>query len=303
LTATGIINPPPLSESALRRFVSANNLLSDRSEPTPRKKYEKEHINELWIADFMYGPYIKDAKRKRQALLCDCIDDHSRMIVGSLWAFTENVVTLELVLKQAITRFGLPKVFYVDNGSAFSSLYLEVACARLGIVLIHSKPYDSPSRGKIERFHRTVRDKFLATLDISEINSLDALNDHFAAWLNADYHKVIHSGIQTTPLDRWDSDLQHTSLRFLAPEELYFAFCQTFKRKVKNDSTIQLDGKLWQVPPAYIGRSIEVRYPTDRPLEVYLFENNKPVCRLTLCNPAENASSPANAIRFSDQED
>ncbi len=277
LIAQGIINPPPVSESALRRFVSANDLLSKRTEPTPRKKYEKEHVNQLWIADFMYGPYLRDGKKKRQAILCDCIDDHSRVIVGALWSFTENSLALECTLKTAISRFGLPEILYADNGSAFSALHLEVTCARLGIILIHSKPYDSPSRGKIERFHRTIRDKFLAQLDVKQIDSIHLLNDHFAAWLNSGYHKVFHSGIGTTPFDRWDADLQQTSIRFLSQQDLYFAFYQTFKRKVKNDSTVQLNGQLWQVPPTYIGKSIEVRYPSDRLQEVYLFENNQPV--------------------------
>lgn len=173
----------------------------------------------------------------------------------------------------------------------------------MGIALVHSKPYDSPSRGKIERYFRTVRDKFLRTPEGKEPQRLDQLNEGFSAWLDSDYHKVVHSGISTTPLDRWNADLQETQLRYLTREELYFAFCQTFKRKVKNDSTIQLENRIWQVPPRYIGSTIEVRYPTGCPNELYLFENEKNVCRLSLCNPNENATSPANSIRFADQEE
>ncbi len=304
LIAQGILNPANVSESSLRRFVESKKLLQEKTEPKPRKKFEKEHVNQLWIADFMYGPYVQEGKRKRQAMLCDCIDDHSRVIVGALWSFSENAATLERLLKLAISRFGLPSILYVDNGSAFSCEQIEIACARLGISLIHSKPYDSPSRGKIERFHRTIRDKFLSMLDLSQIDGIQTLNEHFAAWLSAGYHNVVHSGIGTTPLDRWNADLSQTSLRYLTSEELHFAFCQTFKRKVKNDSTIQLQGRLWQVAPSYIGKTIEVRYPTDLPDEMYLFENNKPVCRLALCNPHENATPPASTVRFSDpQED
>jgi transposase InsO family protein len=303
LSSKGLINPPPVSQSALRRFVESNRLLSDRADPVARKKFEKEHVNQLWTSDFMYGPYLKDGKRKRQTYLCAVIDDHSRMIVGWLWSFNETSATLEMVLKEAIARFGLPSILYTDNGSAFSNQSLELACARLGIALVHSKPYDSPSRGKIERYFRTVRDKFLRTPEGKEPQRLDQLNEGFSAWLDSDYHKVVHSGISTTPLDRWNADLQETQLRYLTREELYFAFCQTFKRKVKNDSTIQLENRIWQVPPRYIGSTIEVRYPTGCPNELYLFENEKNVCRLSLCNPNENATSPANSIRFADQEE
>lgn len=300
LSLQQIINPPWLSESALRRFVKARDLLSTKTDPIPRKKYEKEHVNQLWIADFMYGPQVSEGRRKRTAILCDCIDDHSRVIVGARWSFSENTVALELMLKTAISRFGVPKVLYVDNGSAFSTLHLQVACARLGIVLIHSKPYDSPSRGKVERFHRTVRLRFLPGLALQNISSLEALNESFDGWLRKEYHRSVHAGIGTTPLDRWDADIADNPPRYLSAEELFFAFYQTFKRKVKNDSTISLNGNLWQVPPAYIGKTIEVRHPSDLPMDLYLFENNKPVCRLHLCNPAENATSPASAIRFAD---
>jgi transposase InsO family protein len=303
LSSQKIINPPWLSESALRRFVKARDLLSTKTDPVPRKKYEKEHVNQLWISDFMHGPQVSEGKRKRAAILCDCIDDHSRVIVGSQWSFSENTVALELMLKSAINRFGVPQLLYVDNGAAFSTLHLQVACARLGIVLIHSKPYDSPSRGKIERFHRTVRLKFLPGLALQKIDSIEALNDCFEGWLRTEYHRSLHAGIGTTPLDRWDADIAENPPRYLSAEELFFAFYQTFKRKVKNDSTISVNAKLWQVPPSYIGKTIEVRHPSDLPMDLYLFENNKPVCRLHLCNAAENATSPAGAIRFADPND
>jgi len=75
-----------------------------------------------------------------------------RGIVGHAFSAHETVSVLTLVMKDAFLAFGLPKRFYVDNGSAFSSDLLARACARAGISLTHSKPYDSPSRGKIERF-------------------------------------------------------------------------------------------------------------------------------------------------------
>jgi hypothetical protein len=114
LSSKGLINPPPVSQSALRRFVESNRLLSDRADPVARKKFEKEHVNQLWTSDFMYGPYLKDGKRKRQTYLCAVIDDHSRMIVGWLWSFSETAATLEMVLKEAIARFGLPSILYTD---------------------------------------------------------------------------------------------------------------------------------------------------------------------------------------------
>lgn len=65
---------------------------------------------------------------------------------------SENSLSLQKTLKQAVLTYGVPQRFYCDNGKVFSSGYIHMVCAKLGTALIHSKPYDSPSRGKIERF-------------------------------------------------------------------------------------------------------------------------------------------------------
>lgn len=302
LDSQGIINPPYVSESALRRFVSAHQLLRAANEPIPRKKYEKEHINELWISDTMHGPHLVDGKKKRKSYLIAIIDDHSRMIVGSGWFFAENTLALETVLKDAIRRFGFPELFYCDNGSIFSSQSLQLSCARLGIILRHSKPYDSPSRGKIERLWRRVRDQFLSTLSAAGTVGIQQINDLFASWLESDYLKAFHYGIEGRPIDRWLADAKVTRIRKASDEELDWAFYQSFQRKVKNDSTFQLDGKLWEVPARYIGKKIEVRYPTGFPERLYLFEDGKPILKLARCKPNENATAPASSIRFSDSK-
>ena len=73
-------------------------------------------------------------------------------------------------LKEAFARHGLPKILYCDNGPSFSCRLLTLAWARLGVALVHSRPYDSPSRGKIERLFKTVRGSFLSLLPLSTLS-------------------------------------------------------------------------------------------------------------------------------------
>ncbi|EFK09406.1 conserved domain protein [delta proteobacterium NaphS2] len=68
------------------------------------------------------------------------------------------------VLKQAVLRRGIPMRLFVDNGSAFRSQHLSLVCAKLGITLIHARPYHAAAKGKIERWFRTVRLQFLPML-------------------------------------------------------------------------------------------------------------------------------------------
>lgn len=298
LLAEGEISPTNICEGTLRKYIKDNNLRSLKTEPIPRKKYEKEHINELWIADGMRGPCILQGNKKRKTFLISAIDDCSRVIVGASFFYHENSINLEIIVKEAILRFGLPKVFYCDNGSIFISSHLQLACARLGIALVHSKPYDSPSRGKIERYHRTIRQKFLPLLGLTEINSIEELNTSFSSWLDKDYHKCFHTGIKNKPLDKWMDKLKRTNIKRISSHELDLAFYMTITRKVKNDSTVSVNGSLYEVPPKFIGKKIEVRYPIDKPDELHLYENNQPVCNLKKVNPIENANTPDWGIKF-----
>lgn len=297
LISEGDIKPDWIGEATVRKYINDKELRPAGKAVCPRKKFEKEHINELWISDCLHGPYLMHERRKRQVFLISIIDDYSRCIVGGRFFFHENSISLEAVLKDAISRFGLPKIFYCDNGSMFVSSHLQLACARLGIALVHSRPYDSPSRGKIERFNRTVRQKFLPLIDVSDTD-LDQLNTAFDRWLDKEYQKSFHHGIHTRPLDRWMDDLTTTPIKRVSSQELDLAFYISIKRKVKNDSTISINSILYETPPSFIGKVIELRYPSDNPEDLSIYENDKPVHKVKRVNPHENANLPAWEIKF-----
>src|SRR5208283_2000110 len=268
LIAEGHINMGELSEGTVRDYINANDL-KQNNPPEPRKKFEHEHINDLWIGDCMHGPHISNGNKKHKTFLIAAIDDHSRMVVGARFFFHENSISLEAVLKDAILHFGLPKAFYCDNGSLFVSSHLQLACARLGIALIHSRPYDSPSRGKIERFNRTVRQKFLSVLRLPD--NIDDLNEAFDLWLQDEYHRHMHYGINARPLDRFMDDIKTTSVKRVTEEELDTAFQITLKRNVKNDSTVSIGGVLYECPTEFIGKKVEIRHPSDKPHDLAIY--------------------------------
>jgi hypothetical protein len=156
-----------------------------------------------------------------------------------------------------------------------------------GISLIHSKPYDSPSRGKVERFFRTVRDRFL--VGIPEGIPLDELNDAFRRWLQEDYHHKLHGGIGERPIDRYNASIARVSIRRLSKSELDEIFLVRYERVANNDATISFKGDLYEVPTAYIRQRIEIRHPVDDPRELYLYDNGIRVGRIKLLNKKENA--------------
>jgi putative transposase len=291
-------------ENAIRKFIIDNDLKPKPQPPQPRKKFEKPHINDLWISDFMYGPRFKIGGVKHQLFLCGIIDDHSRLNVSASWSLHENTQALELVLKNALLAYGLPKIFYCDNGSVFASSHLQQICARIGIALVHSKPYDSPSRGKIERFWRTVREGFLPLVSTEPNYSLEQINHLFADWLDKQYQRRIHHGIFQAPLDRFLTNLENVNIKRLSREEIDQFFFQTFNRLVKNDATVSLNSVTFEVPAKYIGATIELRHPTSQPMDVWIYENGLPVVKIKPVDIHFNSNSPVHGIQFSlDQQE
>jgi transposase InsO family protein len=299
LTDEGHIQNGSPCYEVIRLFIKDNNLKQKHDEINPRKKFEKPHINELWLADFMHGQHFIIDNKKRKLFLAGIIDDHSRVLVAANWTLKENTEALELTLKQAITTYGLPKIFYCDNGAVFVSGHLQLVCARLGIALVHSKPYDSPARGKIERFWRTVRQNFLPLVPVNKNYSLAEFNTMFHIWLENDYNRKIHHTTLQTPLDRYLADLKDTAVRRIAENELDLIFYRTYKRKVKNDATISINSVLFEVPTRYMGTFIEVRHPLGQPLDLWIFEHEKPVLKMNKVDVHYNSNSPTSGITFS----
>jgi transposase InsO family protein len=78
---------------------------------------------------------------------------------------------------------GVPVRLYIDNAKIYRSRQLARSAASLGILIVHTPPYQPEGRGKIERYFRTVRDQFLTNLDRKQSFSLEALNDRYWTWL------------------------------------------------------------------------------------------------------------------------
>jgi transposase InsO family protein len=282
-----LLGEPPVHYNTLLRLVKEYGWLAVKARTDVRKAYEVDNVNDLWVCDFMHGPKVRNSNRSIKAILCAIIDDHSRMVVGHAFSASETIGSLTIVLKEAFLGYGIPKRLYVDNGPSFSSELLLRSCALAGISLTHSKPYDSPSRGKIERFFRTVRDRFLS--GVQEGISLEELNEAFWLWLQEDYHHKLHTGIGERPVDRYNASVDRVPIRRLSKAELDEIFLIRYERVVNNDATISFKGCLYEVPTAYIRHRIEIRHPVDEPQDLYLYDSDVRVGRIRLVDKKENA--------------
>jgi len=288
----GALGDPPICMETLRRFLKSENLYQPR-EAKARKRFEMSYFGELWTCDFMHGPQVLEepgAKRRKKAILLAIIDDHTRMIVGHQFGFFENTKLIELVFKDAILAHGLPDRLYCDNGAAFSSQYLNRVCAHLNIGLVHSKPYDSSSRGKIERFFRSVREGFLVDIRDDQAWDIRSLNEAFTRWIG-DYHHGHHHGIEARPIDRYQISIRDYPRKRIAEESLDEFFLVTVERTVNKDCTVSMHGTYYEVPSQYIGKRVELKFSQDHPTDVFLYDNGVRIIKIQPVDSVLNGKS------------
>lgn len=299
LVRNGDIRKTEVSYSTVYRLIKKHGLMGRDGLPSPeRKRFAHDEVNALWQADLSHGPYVPLEGRSVKTFLIAYIDDCSRAVPHAQFFPSEKFDGLRIVTKEALLRRGKPKMIYADNGKIYRSETLQYVCANLGITLAHTQPYDPQSKGKIERFFRTVQTRFYPLLHAKPAASLEELNQRFGEWLEHDYHRKVHTSLDgKTPHEVFSSQLSR--LQFVDDVEgLDALFLKREQRKVRSDGTITLQKQLYEVPPRFIGQKVDIRMDEH---DVYLYEDGKEVMKLRPVSLTDNAHTkrPKRAVSFS----
>ena len=265
LASPGII----LNPSTVYRFLKGQNLMKREHVKKDRRKFEAELPNDLWQSDVMHGPKMEVDGRQKKTYLIAIIDDHSRLIPHAEFYFSEALGFYLKCLEDALSKRGLPRKLYVDNGPAFRSNHLEYITASLNISLIHAKPYQPQGKGKIERWFKTIRTSFLPGFRGTTIEDLNMCLD---LWVNDIYHRKRHSSTGQTPFERFTAKME--CLR-QAPVNLKDYFRKVARRKVGKDRTIVFRGRIYEVSVALIGKQVELLFHEDSLEEIEIKSNNR----------------------------
>jgi putative transposase len=227
----------------------------------PTKAFECARANELWMTDLMFGPTLKLANGKViQTRLFGFLDDCSRLVPHAQYYDSEKLCGFLDCFRQALARRGFPDKLYTDQGKIFTSYHLQVVCANLGVRLCHAKPYAAWSRGKHERWFRTLQQDFEARLVIDPVRTLEELNARLWRWIEGEYHQRVHSALEgQTPAERFTQ--RALNLRTADPQTDWEAlFLSRAERRVRLDATFSLEGQLWEVPTHLRGQLIQLRF-------------------------------------------
>jgi putative transposase len=256
------IEPGSVKRSTLQDHLTAAGYSSAqmktyRSGGVAARRFQRLNRNSLWQSDIKYGPFING----EQTFLAAFIDDCTRYVTHAEFYPVLDQSIVEDAFRQSLQKYGAPKAVYFDNGKQYRTKVMERACAMLDIRLLYALPYAPESKGKIERFNRTV-DGFLSEIQVDKPKDINALNRRFWAWLDECYQYRPHSSLENnmSPSAAWGTDKEQ--LRFLDAEKVAEAFLRVEHRKVDKSGCISFGGRKYELEHGLklIGRQVDVVY-------------------------------------------
>lgn len=258
----GLLKKSTLQDKLQDRGYSARQMKMYQEGGVAARRFQRRERGDLWHSDIKFGPFLTIGGEKKQIYLVTFLDDATRYIVHGEFYDSLDQTTVEDCFRKAILKEGLPRRVYFDNGKQYRTVWMERACAVLGIKLLYAKPYSPESTGKIERFNRTV-ESFLDEAALKNLKSPEDYNKYFGIWLAECYHKREHGGLNgTTPEVAYKSS--KAPLRFVPPETVATAFMRVERRKTDKSGCISFRGKKYEVGILFVGRTVDVAYdPND----------------------------------------
>jgi len=197
-----------VSESSVYRILKGYDLIESPAFEviTAKNKFDNptKRVNEMWQTDFTqflvvdWGWYY----------LSTVLDDYSRYILAYKLSPTMNAQDAEDTLKIALAKAEINKVkvyhkprLLSDNGPAYHSADLAQFLKERRIDHIYGAPYHPMTQGKIERWHRSMKN----VIKLQNYYSPSELERAIAEW--AEYY---------------NNQRYHESLENVTPADVYF---------------------------------------------------------------------------------
>jgi transposase InsO family protein len=255
LTRAGLSSP---AVSTVHEILRRNERVAPAPGGAPaHQRFEKDAPNLLWQMDFKGWIRLGDASRCHPLTI---VDDHSRYVPCLKACANQQRSTVQSHLETTFHRYGLPDAIFVDNGSPWGDAShrhwtgLRVWLLKLGVELIYSRPYHPQSRGKNERFHRTLKAEVFALQRFAE---LAAVQRAFDAWREVYNCERPHQALgMDVPASRYRPSLRsmprHLPAIAYEPHEIVRTVPAT-------KDYISFKGRLWKVPDAFRGEPLAIR--------------------------------------------
>jgi transposase InsO family protein len=225
--------------------------------PAAHQRFEKPAPNLLWQMDFKGWVQLGDGMRCHPLTM---VDDHSRYVPCLKACADEQGMTVQAHLVTTFRRYGLPDAFFVDNGGPWGDASrtrwtkLSVWLLKLGVEVLRSRPYHPQSRGKNERFHRTLKDEVFAFRRLRDLAEAQRAFDHWREVYNFERpHQALD---QEVPASRYRPSPRAMPDRL---PEVEYDQRETVRSVSSTKAYISFKGRAWKVPQAFQGERLAVR--------------------------------------------
>jgi len=221
------------------------------------QRFEMAAPNLLWQMDFKGWVALVDESRCHPLTV---LDDHSRYSLCLEACANEQGNTVQERLEPTFRRYGLPDAVFVDNGSPWGDASGQhwtrfgVWLLKLGIAVLHSRPYHPQSRGKNERFHRTLKAEVFALRRFRDLAEVQRALD---AWRDVYNHERPHQALdQDVPASRYRLSTRPMPDRL--PVLTYDEY-EIVRTVPSTKDYIRFKGRHWIVPRAFRGEGVAIR--------------------------------------------
>jgi transposase InsO family protein len=234
----------------------------DRIVPPPggaaaQQRFEMPAPNLLWQMDFKGWMPLGNGGRCHPLTI---LDDHSRYDLCLEACANEQGGTVQDRLQLTFRRYGLPEAFFVDNGTPWGDssgqrwTRLGVWLLKLGIAVLHSRPYHPQSRGKNERFHRTLQAEVFA---LKRFRDLGEVQHAFDAWRTTYNLERPHEALdQDVPASRYRPSTRSMPDRL---PQIEYDDNEIVRRVGTTKAYISFKGRPWKLPQAFYGERVAIR--------------------------------------------
>lgn len=224
----------------------------------PWERFARAEPNQLWQMDFK-GHFALQRGGRCHPLTV--LDDCSRYSLGLSACANEQARTVKQQLQSVFAHHGLPEQILCDNGppwsgSGFDYTSLAIWLMRLGIQVIHGRPYHPQTQGKDERFHRTLHYDLIARHDWLDLPQAQRRFDDYRQLYN---HVRPHQTLQLdVPASRYRPSPRSLPAQLL-PIEYDSA---TLTRRVKSKGEITFQNRFFYIGAAFSGFNVAL-HPTS----------------------------------------
>ena len=191
-----------ISESSVYRILKAKGLITSPAHIllAAGNEFDKKtmFVHEMWQTDFTYFKILGWG----WYYLSTILDDYSRYIVHWELCETMKAEDVQSTVHSAVKKAGLKKgqrpVLLSDNGACYVSSELKGYLSAMKIRSIHGRVAHPQTQGKIERYHRSMKNVVKLDNYFHPEQLKEAINEFVDYYNNERYHESLNN---VTPAD------------------------------------------------------------------------------------------------------